>query len=142
MLRLSGDYRRSALKLLMDFVSWKHSSLHYLTIIYNTVQDIILKLLPCWMKCYFTIYKTQITELFSIPSLNFCCFATFGICCISIKNTILGYTAVPKDIGTLHCSSYQNYVDNLKGNFSQIVMLKKIYKFVNIKITHLLKRFY
>lgn len=60
-----------------------------------------------------------------------------------MTNTILGYTTVPKDIGTLYCSSYQNYVDNLKGNYSQIVMLKRIYnKFVNIKITYLLKRFY
>lgn len=128
MLRLSGDYRKSALKLLMDFVSWKHSSLHYLTIIYNIVREIILKLLPYieW-NTILQYIKLRLLNCFRFPLSGFSFFATFGICCVSMKNTILGYTTVPKDMGTLYCSSYQKYVGNLKGNYSQIVMLKKIY---------------
>lgn len=142
-LRLSEDYRKSALKLLMDFVSWKHSSLHYLTIIYNTVQDIILKLLSYveW-NAILQYIKLRLLNCFRFPLwIGF--FVTFGVCCINMTNTILGCTTVPKDIGTLTCSSYQNYVNHLKGTYSQIVMLKRIYnKFVNIKITYLLKSCY
>lgn len=35
---LSGDCRKSALKLLMDFVSWKHGSLHYTIPHHNTLS--------------------------------------------------------------------------------------------------------
>lgn len=143
MLRLSGDYRKSALKLLMDFVSLKLSSLHYLTIIYINVQGIILKLLPYveW-NAFLQYIELRLLNCFRFP-LWISFFATFGVCCINMTNTILGYTTVPKDISTLYCSSYQNYADNLKGNYSLIFMLIRIYnKFVNIKITYLIKRFY